>query len=111
MLFQLTTSLTLLAMATVGVNLLAQYVLRMRHFYSEALYDRTADFSDLLHLEQQPDSVIEEELRRRNLPLTGTKYLRILRLAEHGWRPRQPVSDSNISMPVTGLDRPMLGTP
>ncbi|OLP91891.1 P2X receptor A [Symbiodinium microadriaticum] len=47
LLLQLTTSLTLLALATVGVNIMAQYVLRYRHYYSEALYDRTADFDNI----------------------------------------------------------------
>merc|ERR1712187_916069 len=87
LLLQLTTSLTLLAMAAVGVNILAQYVLRNRHFYNEALFDRTVDFSKLTCCDNLPDAHIEEELRKRNLPISGSRHLRILRLLEHGWRP------------------------
>lgn len=91
-LVQLTTSLTLLAMATIGVNILAQYVLRLRHYYSEALYERTADFGGLSALEDQPDDAIDEELRRRHLPTSGSKYRRILRLLEDGFQPAEAAS-------------------
>jgi len=87
LLLQLTTSLTLLAMAAVAVNLLAQYVLSKRHYYAEALYENTAEFNHLSFLERQPDAQIQNELRQRNLPDTGSKYRMILRLLEYGWTP------------------------
>jgi len=87
LLLQLTTSLTLLALATVGVNILAQYVLRYRHYYSEALYDRTADFDNISFLERQSDDRLRQELRERNLQETGTRERMILRLLDYGYRP------------------------
>lgn len=92
LLLQLTTSLTLLAMATVGVNILAQNVLRLRHYYSEAMHDDTSHFRNLSFLERQPDALIEEELRSRNLPEGGTKYRKIMRLLEYGWSLRPGTS-------------------
>eukprot|EP00913_Durusdinium_trenchii_P006481 g6092.t1 len=82
LLLQLTTSLTLLALATVGVNILAQYVLRYRHYYSEALYDRTADFDNISFLESQSDNHLRQELEDRNLPTSGTRERMILRHSE-----------------------------
>ncbi|CAE7881115.1 p2xA [Symbiodinium microadriaticum] len=87
LLLQLTTSLTLLALATVGVNIMAQYVLRYRHYYSEALYDRTADFDNISFLEQKSDEELRQELRDRNLPASGPRERMILRLMEYGYRP------------------------
>lgn len=87
LLLQLTTSLTLLALSTVGVNLLAQHVLRLRHYYSEALCDRITDLRQLSFLERQSEEEIQEALRRRNLPTGGTKQRLILRLVDSGWRP------------------------
>ncbi|CAE7340804.1 p2xA [Symbiodinium sp. CCMP2456] len=87
LLLQLTTSLTLLALATVGVNIMAQYVLRYRHYYSEALYDRTADFDNISFLERQSDEQLRQELRDRNLPASGPRERMILRLMEYGYRP------------------------
>lgn len=98
LLLQLTTSLTLLALSTVGVNILAQYVLRYRHYYSEALYDRTADFDNISFLEAQPDEALRKELRDRNLPTTGTRERMILRLMEYGYRPGSSRSTSRASM-------------
>lgn len=48
-------------MATVGVNILAQYVLRYRHYYSAALYDRTADFDNISFLESQSDERLRQD--------------------------------------------------
>lgn len=88
MLLQVTASLTLLAMATLGVNILAQYVLRQRAFYKAALYDRTADLGnleDLGDVNQLRETFLEEELSSRNLPTHGSKVQRVLRLLENGW--------------------------
>ncbi|CAK9006470.1 unnamed protein product [Durusdinium trenchii] len=95
LLLQLTTSLTLLALATVGVNILAQYVLRYRHYYSEALYDRTADFDNISFLESQSDNHLRQELEDRNLPTSGTRERMILRLMEYGYRPPRPTSTAS----------------
>jgi len=94
LLLQLTTSLTLLAMATIGVNILAQYVLSKRHYYVEALCEQTADFHHLSFLESQSESQIQEELRRRHLPNAGTKEGMILRLLESGFSPPARSGDS-----------------
>jgi len=110
MLLQLTTSLTLLAMATIGVNLLAQYVLRNRHFYNEALYDRTVDFSHLTICEHLPDAVIEEQLQSRNLPIAGSRHLKILRLMEHGWQPPSATDGSGAGS-GDNMARPILTEP
>ncbi|CAJ1337196.1 unnamed protein product [Effrenium voratum] len=101
LLLQLTTSLTLLAMATVGVNILAQYVLRYRHYYSEALYDRTADFDNITFLERQSDDCLRQELQERNLPQTGTRERMILRLMDYGYRP----SSNRSCTPTTSFTR------
>ncbi|CAE8628376.1 unnamed protein product [Polarella glacialis] len=96
LLFQLTTSITLLAMATVGVDILAQYVLQHRHFYGEALCDDDdIDFDQLRYLEEQDDKVILGELRGMNLQETGTKHRRILRLLAHGWNQAPASEDSS----------------
>jgi len=94
LLLQLTTSLTLLAMATVGVNLLAQYVLRMRHFYKVALYEDNTDFANLEALESQPEDELRRELRAMNLPDTEDKYRMILLLLQHGYRPPRSSTDA-----------------
>ena len=103
LLLQLTTSLTLLALATVGVNILAQYVLRYRHYYSEALYDRTADFDNISFLEAQSEDQLKQELRDRNLPTTGTRERMILRLMEYGYRPSSSHSISRTSLAESAM--------
>eukprot|EP00434_Breviolum_minutum_P033180 symbB.v1.2.029359.t1/scaffold3205.1/size61222/1 len=103
LLLQLTTSLTLLALATVGVNILAQYVLRYRHYYSEALYDRTADFDNISFLEAQSEDQLKQELRDRNLPTTGTRERMILRLMEYGYRPSSSRSISRTSLAESAM--------
>lgn len=92
LLVQLTTSLTLLAMATVGVNYLAMYALKYRHYYSEAIIETTEDFQFLGELEHVSEEEIVQELTKRNLPTAGTKYKQILRLLEHGWKPEGATS-------------------
>ncbi|CAK9095026.1 unnamed protein product [Durusdinium trenchii] len=52
----------------VGVNILAQYVLRYRHYYSEALYDRTADFDNISFLESQSDNHLRQAGLEKDLP-------------------------------------------
>jgi len=88
LLIQLTTSLTLLAMATVVVNVMAQYVLKFRHYYQEALYDVTVDFSDLRRVHEMTDLQLETELRNRNLePKPGPRQRRETQLLEAGFEP------------------------
>eukprot|EP00929_Paragymnodinium_shiwhaense_P012519 TRINITY_DN11979_c0_g1_i1.p1 TRINITY_DN11979_c0_g1~~TRINITY_DN11979_c0_g1_i1.p1 ORF type:complete len:506 (+),score=54.50 TRINITY_DN11979_c0_g1_i1:84-1601(+) len=96
LLLQLTTSLALLALATLGVNMLAQYVLRHRRYYNEALYDRTADFGHLSFIEAHSDSQIDEELRRRRLGTRGSRTQRVIRLLEDGWSPPHDHRDSSV---------------
>jgi len=93
LLLQLTSSLTLVAMSTLVVNILATYVLRWRHYYNEGLYDSTPDRHDISSCERHHDSWIEQELQARNLPIMGTRESKVLRLLEHGWQPdATPVS-------------------
>jgi len=98
LLLQLTTSLTLLAMATVGVNFLAQYVLRKRHFYKVALYEDTTEFAYVEGLENLTEDALREKLREMNLPDTGDRYRMILLLLQNGYRP-----PSNAGTPSVGL--------
>jgi hypothetical protein len=88
LLIQLTTSLTLMAMATVVVNVMAQYVLKFRHYYQDALYDVTVDFSDLRRVHEMTNDQIETELRNRNIePRPGPRQRRVTRLLESGYEP------------------------
>eukprot|EP00747_Dinoflagellata_sp_TGD_P018664 gnl/TRDRNA2_/TRDRNA2_126655_c1_seq1.p1 gnl/TRDRNA2_/TRDRNA2_126655_c1~~gnl/TRDRNA2_/TRDRNA2_126655_c1_seq1.p1 ORF type:complete len:402 (-),score=73.00 gnl/TRDRNA2_/TRDRNA2_126655_c1_seq1:61-1116(-) len=86
-LVQLTTSLTLLAMSAVMVNLLAQYVLQRRSYYKEALCERTADFDGLAHLEDYSDEQLDRELQARHIPTGGSRERKVMRLLEDGWMP------------------------
>lgn len=102
MLIQLTTSLTLMAMATVIVNVMAQYVLKFRHYYSEALYDVTVDFSDLRAVHDMTEDQLETELRNRSLePKNGPRQRRVTQLLESGFQPATPAeSHSALALPL-----------
>lgn len=93
LLIQLTTSLTLMAMATVIVNVMAQYVLKFRHYYQESMYDVTVDFSDLRRVHEMTDVQLETELRNRNLePKPGPRQRRVTQLLEAGYEPESVAS-------------------
>lgn len=105
LLVQLTTSLTLLATATVVVNMMAQYVLRYRTYYREAMFEETTDFMHVAELEGRPDEEVDRELRRRHLPVGGSKERRLIRLLEDGWTPRDA---SSLPEEASGRQQPLV---
>lgn len=100
LLLQLTTSLTLLAMTTVVVNLLAQCVLQKRGYYNEAMYEETANFANMTFLESQTEDELQRLLLARNLPATGNRFRMILRLRDYGFQaPRSSAATPTSSRP------------
>lgn len=85
LLLQLTTSLALLAVSTFCVNILANYVLHLRMYYQEALYQETVDYEGIKFLDSRPEAEIDEQLRTRSIPRSGSKEQRVLRLLEDGF--------------------------
>jgi len=85
LLVQLTTSLTLLAVATVIVNFFAQHILKHRVYYAQALFDQTTVFSHIVELERKREDYIDGELRAFGCSVVGTKQDKILRLVDLGW--------------------------
>jgi len=80
LLIQLTASLTLLATATFGVNCMASQVLKYKKYYSRAMVDQTADFSQVGHLEAMPDEELHAICRRRFIKDSGDRTDLICRL-------------------------------
>lgn len=89
LLLQLTTSLTLLAMATVGVNILAQYVLKHRNYYNAALIEST-DMSRLEMLECFDHKALVEEAKKMGIAPKDDTHSLALQLLEHGWPRSHP---------------------
>lgn len=64
LLVTMTTSLTLMAMATVGVNMLAQYFLKKKQYYAKALVEKTIDFSEVDAVNAKMMSSQDEEKQK-----------------------------------------------
>ena len=80
----LTTSLTLLAVATTIVQFLALYVSKQKIFYKDMIYDESVDFSELEQFHWNNDTntlkALQRECRHQNLPAGGSRETLIVRL-------------------------------
>lgn len=84
LLLTVTTSLTLLAIAATVVRYIAMYFLKQRNYYKEMLIHVSADFSDVRDLEAKTDEEIQEILKEKGLPRTGSRVQQILSILDAG---------------------------
>lgn len=87
MLLTATTSLTLLAIASVVVKYLAIWVLHFKEYYKELVVHESPDFSDVRDwhavAEKTGDTCIDEALEKLKLPVRGKRHTKILSLCQH----------------------------
>ena len=78
----LTTSLTLLAVATTIVQFLALYVSKQKQFYEDMIYDKSVDFSELEQSEWYTKTLeeLQKECRDEQLTAGGSRETLIVRL-------------------------------
>lgn len=87
LLTELTTSLTMLAMAAVIVNLLAKYALNHSKYYSQLLIETSPDFSDVHEVEKLSEETLNKELSAKMLnPMWGTER-KVIAMLDHGYTP------------------------
>jgi hypothetical protein len=73
LLLQLTASVTLLLISSTIVDYAARFGCKYRKYYSTAMVDVTADFSEAAHLEEMTIDALRQECRNRALAHGGQK--------------------------------------
>lgn len=81
-LIQLSASASLLAIATIVMNVLITYLVQMRTYYNDLMFEVGPDFDDVTELDAWEDAEVERELVRMDLPRGGTRARKILRILQ-----------------------------
>lgn len=85
LLLQLSASMALLAAANFVVNNCAKYLLAHRQYYTAAMVDTTADFSEVGPLEAMSENDLKQMCQKRFLASGGSRIDKIHRLLKDGY--------------------------
>merc|ERR1719329_1619512 len=86
-LIQLSASASLLAVTTIVLSIIVSYLLQMKTYYNDLLFDVGPDFDDVEELHHWSDEDLDAELRRMNLPMGGTPARKIMRILQERAEP------------------------